>query len=80
MRDLTRLLTYLKPHWGKFTLATVAMVVGAVLQKRVGGLIVPIFDQASQRQTPGPQPDDFESANASFPDSGFDAGVPSRFD
>jgi subfamily B ATP-binding cassette protein MsbA len=46
MRDLRRLLTYLKPHWGKFVLATVAMVAGAVLQSAVGGLIVPIFDQA----------------------------------
>jgi subfamily B ATP-binding cassette protein MsbA len=49
MRDLRRLLTYLKPHWGKFALATFAMVAGAVLQSAVGGLIVPMFDQAFNR-------------------------------
>jgi subfamily B ATP-binding cassette protein MsbA len=47
MHDLRRLLTYLKPHWGKFALATFAMVASAVLQIAVGGLIVPIFDQLS---------------------------------
>ena len=46
MHDLRRLLTYLKPHWGKFTLATVAMLAGAALQSAIGALIVPIFDQA----------------------------------
>src|SRR5215216_4162111 len=53
MRDLRRLLTYLKPHRGKFALATFAMIAGAVLQSAVGGLIVPIFDQAFNR---GPNP------------------------
>ncbi|MFL6227570.1 MAG: ABC transporter ATP-binding protein [Pyrinomonadaceae bacterium] len=46
MHDLRRLLSYLKPHWGKFVFATFAMVASAVLQIAVGGLIVPIFDQA----------------------------------
>ena len=46
MNDLRRLLKYLKPHWGTFTLATFAMVVVAVLEGAIGGLIVPIFDQA----------------------------------
>jgi subfamily B ATP-binding cassette protein MsbA len=49
MHDLRRLLTYLKPHWGKFVFATFAMVASAVLQSAVGGLIVPIFDQALNR-------------------------------
>jgi subfamily B ATP-binding cassette protein MsbA len=49
MHDLRRLLSYLKPHWGKFVLATFAMVAGAVLQSAVGGLIVPMFDQAFHR-------------------------------
>ncbi|PYS94115.1 MAG: hypothetical protein DMF64_02100 [Acidobacteria bacterium] len=46
MQDLRRLLTYLKPHWGKFTLATVAMLAGAALQSAINALVVPIFDQA----------------------------------
>ena len=46
MRDLRRLLFYLKPHWGKFALATVAMLFVGLLQSAIGALIVPIFDQA----------------------------------
>jgi subfamily B ATP-binding cassette protein MsbA len=46
MRDLRRLLKYLRPHWPIFTLATIAMVVVGVLESAIGGLIVPIFDQA----------------------------------
>src|SRR5437763_2134506 len=46
MQDLRRLLAYLKPHWGKFTLATVAMLAGAALQSAINALVVPIFDQA----------------------------------
>src|SRR2546423_1741392 len=46
MQDLRRLLTYLRSHWGKFTLATVAMLVGAALQSAINALVVPIFDQA----------------------------------
>ncbi|MGI8996444.1 MAG: ABC transporter ATP-binding protein [Pyrinomonadaceae bacterium] len=49
MLDLRRLLKYLRPHWGKFTLATVAMLAGALLQSAIGALIVPIFDQALRR-------------------------------
>jgi subfamily B ATP-binding cassette protein MsbA len=46
MHDLRRLLKYLRPHWGTFTLATIAMVVVGVLESAIGALIVPIFDQA----------------------------------
>lgn len=46
MRDLRRLLKYLKPHWPIFTLATFSMLVVGVLESAIGGLIVPIFDQA----------------------------------
>ncbi len=53
MHELRRLLHYLKPHWGKFTLATIAMVVGAALQSAVGALIVPIFDQAFKPNSGG---------------------------
>ena len=46
MNDLRRLLRYLKPHWGTFTLATFAMFLVGLLESAIGGLIVPIFDQA----------------------------------
>ncbi len=46
MRDLRRLLKYLKPHWPIFTVATFAMMLGGVLESAIGGLIVPIIDQA----------------------------------
>jgi ATP-binding cassette, subfamily B, bacterial MsbA len=46
MRDLRRLLRYLKPHWQTFTLATLAMLLVGLLESAIGGLIVPIFDQA----------------------------------
>lgn len=49
MQDLWRLLRYLKPHWGKFALATFAMLASALLQNATGALIVPIFDQALKR-------------------------------
>lgn len=46
MRDLRRLLKYLKPHWPIFTVATFAMLLVGVLESAIGALIVPIFDQA----------------------------------
>ena len=46
MRDLRRLLKYLRPHWPVFTLASFAMLLVGLLETAIGGLIVPIFDQA----------------------------------
>ncbi|HEV2884521.1 MAG TPA: ABC transporter transmembrane domain-containing protein, partial [Pyrinomonadaceae bacterium] len=46
MRDLRRLLKYLKPHWQTFALATLAMLMVGLLESAIGALIVPIFDQA----------------------------------
>lgn len=46
MRDLRRLLGYLKPHLGTFALATFAMLLVGILESAIGALIVPIFDQA----------------------------------
>lgn len=46
MRDLRRLLRYLKPHKATFALATFAMLLVGILEIAIGGLIVPIFDQA----------------------------------
>lgn len=58
MRDLRRLLKYLLPHTGTFILATLAMIVVAVLETATSALIVPIFDQAfahgNARPTPTP--------------------------
>ena len=53
MRDLRRLLKYLKPHWPIFTIATFAMMLVGILESAVGALVVPIFDQALS-QTAGP--------------------------
>ena len=74
MRDLRRLLFYLKPHWGKFALATVAMLFVGLLQSAIGALIVPIFDQALRQSG-----DDSQRTPTLFglqhviPDSGFEA-------
>ncbi len=46
MHDLRRLLKYLRPHWGIFALATFAMLLVGLLETAIGGLIVPILDQA----------------------------------
>jgi ATP-binding cassette, subfamily B, bacterial MsbA len=46
MRDLRRLLKYLRPHWPIFLLATFAMLLVGLLESAIGGLIVPILDQA----------------------------------
>lgn len=46
MRDLRRLLRYLKPHRGTFALATLAMLIVGLLESAIGALIVPILDQA----------------------------------
>jgi subfamily B ATP-binding cassette protein MsbA len=46
MRDLRRLLKYLRPHWPIFSLAILAMVLVGALESAIAGLIVPIFDQA----------------------------------
>jgi len=58
MHDLRRLLKYLLPHTGTFILATVAMIVVAVLETATSALVVPIFDQVfahgNARLTPTP--------------------------
>src|ERR687890_81440 len=74
MRDLKRLLFYLKPHWGKFTLATVAMFAVGLLQSAIGALIVPIFDQALRQSGDESQrtPTLFGLQHV-IPESGFEA-------
>jgi ATP-binding cassette, subfamily B, bacterial MsbA len=46
MQEFKRLLKYLKPHWGTFSLATICMLMVGLLESAIGALIVPIFDQA----------------------------------
>ncbi len=45
MKELKRLLKYLRPYWLIFAIAAVAMVLGAVFETATGALLVPIFDQ-----------------------------------
>ncbi|HEX8130970.1 MAG TPA: ABC transporter transmembrane domain-containing protein [Pyrinomonadaceae bacterium] len=73
MHDLRRLLTYLKPHWGKFTLATFAMLAGALFQSAIGALIVPIFDQALQRGGETERTKTLFDLQHLIPESSFDA-------
>jgi subfamily B ATP-binding cassette protein MsbA len=74
MRDLRRLLFYLKPHWGKFTLATVAMFAVGLLQSAIGALIVPIFDQALRQEgASGQRTPTLFGLQRFIPDSGFAA-------
>ena len=49
MRDLRRLLKYLKPHWPIFAVATFAMSLVGLLESATGALIVPILDQAFEK-------------------------------
>ncbi|MBP7415150.1 MAG: ATP-binding cassette domain-containing protein [Pyrinomonadaceae bacterium] len=51
MKDLKRLLKYVRPYWAAFVLALVAMVLGAVFETAIGAMIVPIFDQFLQTTT-----------------------------
>ncbi|HEY2847665.1 MAG TPA: ABC transporter transmembrane domain-containing protein, partial [Pyrinomonadaceae bacterium] len=45
MRDLKRLLKYVRPYWLLFVLALVAMLLGAVFETAIGAMLVPIFNQ-----------------------------------
>lgn len=71
MHDLRRLLKYLKPHWGIFSVATFAMLLVGLLESAIGGLIVPIFDQAFS-QTGNRTPTLF-GLQRIIPQSGLDA-------
>ena len=45
MKDLQRLLKYVRPYWLIFVLALVAMLLGAVFETAIGAMLVPIFNQ-----------------------------------
>jgi ATP-binding cassette, subfamily B, bacterial MsbA len=72
MNDLRRLLKYLKPHTGMFGLATLAMVIGAVLESAITGLIVPIIDQGLAQGSGSSTPTIFGLQHL-IPDSGLAA-------
>lgn len=59
MHDLRRLLKYLLPHTGTFILATVAMIVVAVLETATSALVVPIFNQVFAHGDVQPTPTPF---------------------
>src|SRR6266404_9215231 len=59
MSDLRRLLRYLLPHTGIFTIATFAMFVGGLLESATGALIIPIVDQAFKPVSGQPTPTPF---------------------
>ena len=71
MHDLRRLLKYLLPHAGTFAIATLAMIVVAVLESATGALIVPIFDQAFART--GQQTQTLFGLQKLIPASGLEA-------
>lgn len=72
MRDLKRLLRYIKPHWEAFALATFAMLLVALLEIAIGSLIVPIFDQALARGV-GQRTQTLFGLQRIIPDSGLAA-------
>ena len=72
MRDLRRLLKYLRPHAGTFAIATVAMVVVSVLEGAILALVVPIFDQAFA-QSGGQRSATLFGLQNLIPESGLDA-------
>ncbi|HSK72324.1 MAG TPA: ABC transporter ATP-binding protein, partial [Pyrinomonadaceae bacterium] len=45
MQDFRRFLKYLRPHLSTFVMAIVAMILVALFEGAIGGLLVPIFDQ-----------------------------------
>src|SRR2546425_3229360 len=59
MRDLRRLLRSLLPHTGTFAIATLAMIIVAVLETATSALIVPIVDQALAQGNAQPTPTPF---------------------
>lgn len=72
MHDLRRLLKYLRPHTGTFALATLAMLLVGLLESAIGGLIVPIFDQAFA-QGPGQRTPTLFGLQRIIPASGLGA-------
>lgn len=49
MKDFKRLLKYVRPYWMIFAVAVVAMFLAALFETAIGALLVPIFDQFTQK-------------------------------
>ncbi|MFN2453933.1 MAG: ABC transporter ATP-binding protein [Pyrinomonadaceae bacterium] len=73
MHDLRRLLKYLRPHLGKFALATVCMLMVGLLESAINALIVPIFDQAFAASNGGRQTATLFNLQKLIPASGLGA-------
>jgi ATP-binding cassette, subfamily B, bacterial MsbA len=73
MQDLQKLLTYLRPHWMKFILATIAMLAVGLLQSAIGALIVPVFNQAFALSGSGQQTETLFKLQELIPGSGPEA-------
>jgi subfamily B ATP-binding cassette protein MsbA len=70
MRDLRRLLRYIKPHWQIFALATFTMFLVGLFEIATGALVVPIFDLA---QGQGRSTETLFGLQRIIPDSGVGA-------
>lgn len=73
MHDLRRLLKYLRPHLGKFTIATIAMLMVGLLEIATRALIVPIFDQGFAASNGGRQAATLFNLQKLIPASGIGA-------
>jgi len=73
MKDLRRLIKYLKPHWLTFASATFAMIVVSILESATGALIVPIFDQAFATEGAAKKTQTLFNLQNLIPESGFAA-------
>ena len=72
-RDFRRLLGYLKPHAGLFLLATLAMLATGLLDGAIGGLVVPILDQALAGGGAGERTPTLFGLQRFIPTNGIDA-------
>jgi subfamily B ATP-binding cassette protein MsbA len=73
MKDLKRLLKYLKPYWLIFVLATLAMVVVSILETATSALVVPIFDQVFSPEVSAKKTQTLFNLQNLIPDSGIAA-------
>lgn len=61
MNELKRLLKYVRPYWGIFSIAILTMVLAALFETATGALLVPIFNQFMP--TPGGKKTLFDLSN-----------------
>ena len=51
MEDLKRLINYMRPHWGTFVVATVAMICVGLFETARGAMLVPLIDAFDKTKT-----------------------------